>query len=496
MVELFSSIFAMTVAGSMIVGLMLLFRPVTQKIFPAKLQYGMGKMAITFFLLPVFLITDILSLILPAVEKNPNVSYIIQNTLPPNRILDVVSVLMERYLTFGMLEVTLLIWFMGVMVFAGWHFFCHRRLIKQLKANSFLVSEDTAAAILLSSCKSVLGVRGEVKLMMNHKITSPMLVGICRPMILLPAFNMSKIDLELVLTHELMHLKQKDLWVKMLALIARTLHWFNPIVHVVGKDINIWGELSCDELLASGMSLEERKFYGEAILNTLDKYARLSTTFCSSMCEDKRQIERRLIMMLNVKKMNKYIAVFAMFVLVAIAGIGTAVSVFASQDNFGLSLERNEFEKVAGEILAPAVDVAVFPIGSAEISQFVAMRSPGMAIDEEGIPETIAPLHINLQETRTLSKGGSRTYSFDVNGGLFSPDHNAVSVVITLESGERYQYISEDVTNGVTLANLTFYGNANRTLSNLVPDTVYEITIINLGTSSLKYTISLTSYIK
>ena len=290
MVELFSSIFAMTVAGSMIVGLMLLFRPVTQKIFPAKLQYGMGKMAITFFLLPVFLITDILSLILPAVEKNPNVSYIIQNTLPPNRILDVVSVLMERYLTFGMLEVTLLIWFMGVMVFAGWHFFCHRRLIKQLKANSFLVSEDTAAAILLSSCKSVLGVRGEVKLMMNHKITSPMLVGICRPMILLPAFNMSRIDLELVLTHELMHLKQKDLWVKMLALIARILHWFNPFVHVVGKDINIWGELSCDELLASGMSLEERKFYGEAILNTLDKYARLSTTLCSSMCEDKRQM--------------------------------------------------------------------------------------------------------------------------------------------------------------------------------------------------------------
>jgi len=244
------------------------------------------------------------------------------------------------------------------------------------------------------------------------------------------------------------------------------------------------------------MSPEEKKFYGEAILNTLDKYARLSTTFCSSMYEDKRQIERRLIMMLNVKKMNKYIAVFAAFVLVAIAGIGTTVSVFASQDNFGLSLERNEFEKVVGEILAPAVDVAVFPIESAEISQFVAMRSPGMATDEEGIPETIAPLHINLQETRTLSKGGSRTYSFDVNGGLFSPDHNAVSVVITLESGERYQYISEDVTNGVTLANLTFYGNANRTLSNLVPDTVYEITIINLGTSSLKYTISLTSYIK
>jgi len=64
-----------------------------------------------------------------------------------------------------------------------------------------------------------------------------------------------------------------------------------------------------------------------------------------------------------------------------------------------------------------------------------------------------------------------------------------------MESGEKYQYISEDVTNGVALANVTVSGDSNRTLSNLDPDSEYEITIINLGTSDLKYTISLTSYI-
>lgn len=82
-----------------------------------------------------------------------------------------------------------------------------------------------------------------------------------------------------------------------------------------------------------------------------------------------------------------------------------------------------------------------------------------------------------------------------MDGGWFEPDHNTVSVVITMESGEKYQYISEDVTNGVTLANVTVSGDSNRTLSNLDPDSEYEITIINLGTSDLKYTISLTSYI-
>ncbi|HHY23836.1 MAG TPA: M56 family metallopeptidase [Clostridiaceae bacterium] len=77
--------------------------------------------------------------------------------------------------------------------------------------------------------------------MLNPKIKSPMLVGLRRPMILLPISNVQEIDLKLVLTHELMHLKRKDLCVKMLALLAETLHWFNPFVHVLRKDVNTWG---------------------------------------------------------------------------------------------------------------------------------------------------------------------------------------------------------------------------------------------------------------
>jgi len=53
--NLLFNLFAMSIAGSAVVGLMLLFRPITAKIFPAKWQYGIGKMAIAFFLFPVFL---------------------------------------------------------------------------------------------------------------------------------------------------------------------------------------------------------------------------------------------------------------------------------------------------------------------------------------------------------------------------------------------------------------------------------------------------------
>lgn len=184
--------------------------------------------------------------------------------------------------------------------------------------------------------------------------------------------------------------------------------------------------------------------------------------------------------MLNFKKMRISSKLLITLVAVVIIASGATTAALAGGS--------------PSVILTPPTDVSNIPIKSVQPFA-VSERIEGGAIDEEGSPDVITPSNVNFQETRTLSKGGSKTYSFDVNGGWFQPDHNAASVVITLESGESYQYISEDVTNGRTLANETYSGNANRTLSNLVPGDKYEITIINLGASDLKYTISITSYI-
>ena len=104
--------------------------------------------------------------------------------------------------------------------------------------------------------------------------------------------------------------------------------------------------------------------------------------------------------------------------------------------------------------------------------------------------------NVNKSQTITLKKGESKTYSFDVSGGLFSPDHNTVSVVITDSSGgSSYQYMSVNVTEGVELANLPCTGNTSRILSNLDPDDTYEITIVNTMSTSITLDVSITSYI-
>ena len=379
--NLFSTLLAMSIAGSAVVVLMLLLRPVTMKIFPAKWQYGIGKMAIAFFLLPVFLFAGKLSWTKPVVESYPAQPPIIQKalpTLPSSGFAVAMDTLVEKHLTVELTQAILFIWFVGVMVFAGWHFYCYRRFSKQLRTDSFPVSENTATAVLLSSCKTALGIHREVKLMMNPKIKSPMLVGLRSPMILLPTSNMREHDLKLVLTHELMHLKRKDLWVKMIALLAGTMHWFNPFVHVLRKDISTWGELSCDEALACEMSHEERKLYGEAILNTLDNHSGINTAFCSSLCESKKHIERRLVRMLNVKKTKKYIAVLAVVAILAIGGTGMAIAASSAEADIGnvinVAVEKQKAKPIIGDTeTKQAINVDV---KSLDIGEFVAVGGP------------------------------------------------------------------------------------------------------------------------
>ncbi len=163
----------MSVAGSVVVGLMLLW-PMTAKIFPAKWQYRIGKMAIVFFLIPVSFFAGKRSLLSPQTITQSHYSepppMVIPESLRPNGFAGALDTLiekhfsttMEKHLSFEVMAATLFIWFVGAIVFALWHFYCYRRFSKQLWADSRPIPEDAEAAASLSSCKAALGIYGEV----------------------------------------------------------------------------------------------------------------------------------------------------------------------------------------------------------------------------------------------------------------------------------------------------------------------------------------------
>ncbi|MDD2373034.1 MAG: M56 family metallopeptidase [Syntrophomonadaceae bacterium] len=69
--------------------------------------------------------------------------------------------------------------------------------------------------------------RKNVRLVRNPFAASPMLIGILRPLIIIPDINFTEKQLKNILQHEAVHLKRFDVGVKWLTMIAVSLHWLN-----------------------------------------------------------------------------------------------------------------------------------------------------------------------------------------------------------------------------------------------------------------------------
>ena len=106
--------------------------------------------------------------------------------------------------------------------------------------------EAAGYAATLKACLSEMRIRRRVGLRLCPTVSSPMLMGLLHPVILLPDEELTTDELVLVLRHELTHLKRGDLLVKAGLVLAYALHWYNPVVWAVGRSLCFYQEASCD----------------------------------------------------------------------------------------------------------------------------------------------------------------------------------------------------------------------------------------------------------
>ncbi len=231
-----------------------------------------------------------------------------------------------------------------------WRLLRCRRLIEQAgnKVNSRLqqIAEEEAR---------LAGIGGEIRLLASPLAQSPMLVGFFRPTILLPLEHLPDSDARFILAHELTHFRRKDLWKKLLFLMVRCAHWFNPIVYLLNRDFSRWLETSCDEQVVSSLDRDQRKEYGRLLIDyaPASRYAgpKLYVSFAS--CRYK--LKRRISIMLNSNKKTRsllglVLAVALVVVCLATTALAASVDSDNGTDDFALSalsfrVEQNDIIK-------------------------------------------------------------------------------------------------------------------------------------------------------
>ena len=325
----FEWLLSLTVAGSAVVACILLLGFISSDTLPStKWRYRLSKMAAVFYLIPFALS---LHWLLPFWETNTTTTA--KNTVRGslsgfNPELSV----QEPTLSASIALPLIVLWAIGAITFAAWQVYCYRRFLEKLEGTRMAVPSPSKASEQLSIIKKDLRVKSNVQLAYSTAVRSPVLVGLWKPTIYLPMENTADVDMGMVIRHEIIHLKRKDLWVKAFVLGASSLHWFNPLVHLLRKDIHTWSELSCDEEVVAAMSYAERKRYGETILNVMAGSQRIPVQFCAPLSGDGKQLKRRLTMMLNVKKMKRGALYATLTAVVAVAAIGTGAAAWAASN--------------------------------------------------------------------------------------------------------------------------------------------------------------------
>ena len=190
----------------------------------------------------------------------------------------------------------------------------YQGFIQYIKAGNKEVS-DIKILNLLSDCEEKLNIKTRVELSCNPLIASPMLIGFFRPRIILPVGELEDKELSYIFVHELTHYKQRDMFYKWLIQIVVCVHWFNPFVYLLEKEVNKSCELSCDEKVLSVLDDKAKREYGDTLISFLKSSNLYKSSLASvTLTEGAEQLKERLGAIMKFRKKSKVvIAITAIF---------------------------------------------------------------------------------------------------------------------------------------------------------------------------------------
>jgi len=128
---------------------------------------------------------------------------------------------------------------------------------------------------LVASLSHKAGIHKPVRIILMPTGTTPAVVGMMQPSVLLPEDWETRFDehsLRHVLLHELLHVKQHDLIWNWVATAVQALHWFNPLVWFVVSRFQADRELRCDAGALALLSPTERLDYGHTLLRIQETF--------------------------------------------------------------------------------------------------------------------------------------------------------------------------------------------------------------------------------
>jgi beta-lactamase regulating signal transducer with metallopeptidase domain len=221
------------------------------------------------------------------------------------------------YLNYLLMQTALLVWSLGVLAALLFHVCGYLLFINRLRhANMQASVEETKT---LCAQLDLMKIRHKgIKLFHNRFSTTPMLIGLFSPTIIIPDHTYTPKQLESILRHELTHLLRWDIGIKWFSVVVTSLHWFNPLMILVKREMNRACELSCDERVIINLNTEDRQVYGETLIAVVTERKYPVGVLSTTMCEEKKTLKERLAAIMNYRGNSKRVAILSAMLFAAL----------------------------------------------------------------------------------------------------------------------------------------------------------------------------------
>ena len=269
-----------------------------------------------------------------------------------------------------------ILWIFGVLIVAFWKIIIYLRFAGGVRAASAPVIDERVFR-KSAEIQIRLGLGKRVPIYESTVIDSPMLIGILEPRIYMPSALLAEMtgrenDICLILHHELVHYKRKDIWYKWLFQAALCVHWFNPLLYVFNRKFNIDCELACDEKVMALLSEEGRRAYGNVLLDVAQKNLRETNIFgknlmhknvpTMTLLEEKHTLKERLRGIAHYHKNGIVVGIcsaVALVMFLAVAVVCGAAGVSAGGgNNFSAHNESDFAARFWGQISDSSFDLS------------------------------------------------------------------------------------------------------------------------------------------
>ncbi|MFY0591549.1 M56 family metallopeptidase [Roseivirga sp.] len=145
-----------------------------------------------------------------------------------------------------------MVWLFGFLLFSirGIGGFIY---LNRIKVNAKQIKEPKLIK-LLDELRAAFGVRTQVLLRESSKVFSPMVSGYFKPMIIFPMGliqGLTSDEVEVILAHELAHLKRNDFLINLLLTVLRSIYFYHPAYWWLQSQLDNEREYASDEMVMS-----------------------------------------------------------------------------------------------------------------------------------------------------------------------------------------------------------------------------------------------------